>query len=472
MSITFARRTLVAVASLFFALTGPLLIGPALIGTAPAAVAAPETNSTASWLVSQLENDLAPSQYGGADYGLSIDVMLALNTLGGQDGAVGDMADALSADPQAYISGEAFGDAGSTYAGAAGKLAASLQVVGRDATDVNGVDVLARAADTVVTTGDEAGRASDISTYGDYSNAIGQSWVVRALATGDSSLAQSAVDYLLLQQCPSGAFRLSMYAAGTIDRACGDPTTADDDAVSYDATAFAVTALTVAREAGLSGTEQPLADAVAALAAAQGPSGSLDDMGTANTNTTGLAAQALALGGRAEAAVAARDFVDSLRVDDSVSGPLASEVGAIAYSAEAYEDGKDAGITAMTRDQWLRATAQAALALVVDDVPGGETPAPTTPAPTTPAPTTSSPTPPTESESPTAPVTPGTGDSDDSDGTAAPGTGGGGDGTEGGSGGGGLLPDTGAAAALGLLAVGAAALAAGAVLIRRRPSVR
>jgi len=69
----------------------------------------------------------------------------------------------------------------------------------------------------------------------------------------------------------------------------------------------------------------------------------------ANSNSTGLAAWALARGGKCRAADNATDWVAGLR----------KRSGAIAYDRKAYR----AGITDESLDQWRRATSQAAPSL-------------------------------------------------------------------------------------------------------------
>lgn len=354
------------------------------VALAGAAVAVPTSaqadvaDTTGAWLAGELDAGLLPGQFGSPDYGLSVDALLSLDVLGVQAGAIGDIADALAKDPQAYISGEAFGDGGSTYAGATGKLAVGAAAAGRDAEDFGGVDLLERLRGTIATEGEEAGRASDVSDFGDYSNTLGQTFVVRALVDAGDDLALDAIDYLLKQQCADGSFRIGMFAEAVpddpetewddsiapVDRECGDQTTKGDDTISYDATALAVTALVEAEDAGIDGLGDAIDDGAAALADAQASDGSLQDDGVANANTTGLAALALADAGDLDAATAAAEFVATLRVPDDASGALADERGAIAFDQAAFDAAQTAGLPE-SRDQWRRATAQAAGALAL-----------------------------------------------------------------------------------------------------------
>lgn len=339
------------------------------LGMVPAQAAEP-ADTSAAWLAGELDGGLLPGPFGSPDYGLSLDAFIAFDDLGTQAAAATSIVDALADDPTAYVSGEAFGDEGSSYAGATGKLAYAALRDGRDLSDFGGDDLLGRLRSVVVTEGDEAGRASDISQYGDYSNSIGQSFVARALVVADDPLAESAVDYLLLQQCDSGAFRINLFADGTVDRECGDPATAGDDVISLDATAFGLQALVEARDAGISGLGDDIESAADALETAQGANGGLEDQGAVNTNTTGMAAWALADAGRTESATKAAQFVLGLTVPRDATGKLADEKGAIAYDQSAFDAAKKDGIADNLRDQWRRATAQAIGALgLLEDAP-------------------------------------------------------------------------------------------------------
>ena len=81
-----------------------------------------------------------------------------------------------------------------------------------------------------------------------------------------------------------------------------------------------------------------------------------------NTNTSGLAAQALNAAGFTAAATAARAYVGSLQLDAArtTGTPAAGEEGAIARDQGAFNDGLANGLG--DRDSWRRATMQAVLA--------------------------------------------------------------------------------------------------------------
>jgi hypothetical protein len=274
-----------------------------------------------------------------------------------------DILDAIEPQAGAYV-----GSGDYAYAGAHGKLLTAVQSAGLDPRTYSDADLLARLESLVRTEdGDQQGRASDTwaagdSFGGDYSNTIGQSWVVRALTEADSDLAPLTIDFLLEQQCAKGYFRLYMESA---DFSCAGGT-AEERKPSVDATAFAVQALLVARRAGATGLRDDIRDAGSWLVAKQADNGSFADEGTPNANSTGVAAQALAELGRSAAAARSAAWLDRIRVTgrlDRQSAYAPEDTGAVAFSVAALREGKDEGITRDVRYQWRRATAQAAVGL-------------------------------------------------------------------------------------------------------------
>lgn len=340
-----------------------IALGLVAAASSPVAADPVREGETAAWLGGQLISGLAPASFGdGADHGLTADVVIALDALGDPDEAAAS-ADALGAVVGDYVTYES--DPDSMFPGEAGKTAAAARAAGRDPQSFGGIDLVALVERAVTTTGEPVGAAHEAIPAFDYVgpvNSIGQSWAARALVEAGSDLADETVGYLLRQQCPGGQVRLQV---------ADEPCAAAPGLVSLDTTAIALDALVRARQAGISPTsdiEVPTLDAAItaaadALVGAQASDGSLQDAGVANSNTTGLAAVALASAGRDDAARAAALWVTSLRVPSTATGPLASSVGAIAYSRPALDAAADSGISGSTRDQWLRATAQAALAL-------------------------------------------------------------------------------------------------------------
>jgi hypothetical protein len=330
-------------------------IAPALaagmVVAAPSAQAAPNSYaySAARWLSDQLTDGLVHNeQYNFDDYGLTLDVFFALNELDTRTADQDRIIAALSDAATLYT-----GSGATVSAGATGKLATAVQASGAPANDVKGVDLI-KQAEALVTS---SGRASDTfaptDEYGaDYSNAIGQSFVVRALATAKSSLADETVDYLLKQQCDDGSFRVQM-----ADAQCAG------GAGTIDATSLAVQALLVAKDAGQAGVQDDIDQATAWLLSQQAADGGFSDEGSSNTNSTGLAAAALKAVGKDGAAGSAAAFIVRHQVTDAVAedSPLAGELGTIAFDQPALAEAKASGIVKETRDQFIRATAQAAI---------------------------------------------------------------------------------------------------------------
>jgi hypothetical protein len=318
--------------------------GLGLVPTAAQAATSPQASSAAQWLAAQVPSSthLFESAYDGGtfvDYGLNLDLQYALDQLG-DSAAADDVYGAVIAHAADYT--DAFG---TRYAGAVGKLATYVELHGDDPTDVDGRNLIDDLEGLMVTgDGDEAGRFKD-DPDGQYqsANSIGQSWGVRALAGANSTDTKAAEDFLVAQQCSDGGFRL--YQDGT---ACTS---------SPDATAFAITAL---KDAGGFSTE--LTHAVAYLKSQQAADGSLSDTGTANSNSTGLAAVVFAGAGDSAAATKAADWIAPLQATASTTG-LKDEAGAVAYDKTSFDAGKSQGIDAIARDQWVRASVQAALGL-------------------------------------------------------------------------------------------------------------
>ncbi len=362
---TLARRLgAVAVRPLLVSgLAVSLVAGSALVAPVEAAPS-PSSRSASGWLADQLTGGLVHNdQFGGFDdYGLTVDVFVALNALGTETAAQTSILDALAPVTEAYV-----GDGSvESYAGALGKLATAVELGGRDprafgAVTPNLVDRLqARihaAADA------QQGRGVDASAFGDFSNTIGQAWIVRALVGASSGLADESVAFLLQQQCADGYFRVTLEPTTDASSFTCDDAAAGDGDASIDATALATDALVVARDAGVTGLDDDIDSAADWLVSTQRKDGSFVDQGTANANSTGLAAATLTSLGRTVPAANAAGWLLDRQVRSSARGPLRREIGAIAFDSAALAAGRTDGITPELRDQWRRASAQAAVGL-------------------------------------------------------------------------------------------------------------
>ncbi len=320
--------------------------------------------SSGTWLAGELTDGLLhyPDTGFGAydDYGLSIDAALALAATDQRPAAVTAVSDAIAGALNSYITGEAFGDAGSTYAGATAKAAVLASTAGDDPTSYGGVDLVTRLEGRVSSTAPIAGRIEDASSFGDYANVIGQAFASEALHRASSAKAAAVTDFLLQQQCAAGYFRVSFTADKTAsDQSCDGGAGAADT----DATALVVLALQDQV------TDPDVGDALDAattwLAAGQLADGSFTSgdplTPDKNTNSTGLAGWALGAMGDVEAAGNAALWVRRNQAADTArcTTGLTSERGALAYDGPGLVAGRSQGITDATRDQWRRATAQA-----------------------------------------------------------------------------------------------------------------
>lgn len=313
-----------------------------------------------TWLLGSLQSDLLPSSFG-ANYGGSADASLSLAKIGDTADAKA-VATAIASHIDDYITGDAFGDANSTYAGAVAKAAVTLQTSGISTADVGSshVDLISKLEGQV----QASGRIQDTSSYGDYENVLGQSYAVRALTTAGSSDASDVTEFLLSQQCSAGWFRQSFDNDGAstptgTDKSCADDATSTP---SVDATATAVLALQPLA-ASNSTAATAVAHAVSWLLSVQAADGSWTDgssAGVANTNSTGLAGQAIAAVDGTTAPVRhAATFVREQQLANVGScTPFATaSVGAIGHTSSDWTTGQGkAG--AQSDDFWLP-TAQA-----------------------------------------------------------------------------------------------------------------
>jgi hypothetical protein len=294
-------------------------------GTASALTTRNRADAGAGWLGRQLSADHVIVGAFGPDYGLTADVVLALDSAG-----VGRVAarEATTSLKRHVLDYTGFGDPAEFFAGSFAKL---LNVAAAQRTDPRHFGGSARknliatlrslecgSGRRATSPAADDGRFSDISTF-DFSNTIGQSLALigleRTTATGPST---RSVIYLRHQQCTNGAFPLELSTAGCT--------------ASVDATAFAVQALLA------HGTRKATAAALHGatwLKRHQNGNGSFTGNGVRNTNSTGLAAQALRAVGRNKAADKAVMWIRSLQV---MCGGLPTNRGKIRYAKTASGD--------------------------------------------------------------------------------------------------------------------------------------
>jgi len=355
-----ASRT--ALSGLALTVAATALAQPLLAPAAQAATDVPATSAARAgtgWLATQLTNGVIHNDtYDFDDLGMTMDIGLSMDEVGGDQAMVRQIRSALSTRIAEY----AAPSAGERYSGSLAKSLVFAQVSGADPRTYGGLDLVAETEARVTADGPSAGRLADLSAYGDYANSFGQALAVRGLSVAGSAKAAAATDFMLKQQCSSGYFRVFFTTdAAAAGQSCVEGT----DPTDTDTTAFVVNQL-AATSPRTAAVDAAITKAVAWLAATQKADGSF--VGSTftpdpNTNSTGLAASALAAAGTCEQAGRAAEWVTSLQVGPQpASSPLAGEEGALAYDKGAMDSAAASGIGA-GRDQWWRATVQAVAGL-------------------------------------------------------------------------------------------------------------
>jgi hypothetical protein len=339
-------------------LAQPLLTPAAHAGTnVPAPGAA---HAGTGWLATQLTDGVIHNAtYDYDDLGMTMDIGLSMDEVGGDQALVRQLRASLSTRIQEYAAPEPT----ERYSGALAKSLVFAQVSGADPATYGGLDLVAETEGRIITSGPSAGRLQDLSAYGDYANSFGQALAVRGLSAAGSAKAGMVTDFLLQQQCSSGFFRVFF----TTDPAAAGQSCAEGvDGTDTDATAFVVGQL-AAVSPRPARVDAAVDRAVAWLVATQRADGSF--VGSAytpdpNSNSTGLAASALAAAGRCEQAGRAAEWVGAHQVGPQPSGsPLAGDEGAIAYSDPILTQALANGISDDDRPSWWRTSVQAVAGL-------------------------------------------------------------------------------------------------------------
>ncbi|WP_181310439.1 hypothetical protein [Nocardioides campestrisoli] len=308
------------------------------------------------------------------DVGSSIDLALGLSALDLEPAEAEAITDAVEASLADYV-----GSGGERYAGPTAKALRLVVDQDRDPRAFGGVDLQARVEQAVVRRGAAAGRLRDRSEYGDYANSIGQGYAAAALTELDSPRADQVTDFLLLQQCDEGFFRLAFSEPDARDQSCGAGDAAAADEAPDTTALVAVQLASVAEAAEESGSPDPdvqeaLDDVAAWLLAQQAADGSFaDPQNGTNANTTGLAGWALHLLGEDEAAARAAAWLRGLQVgqEQTEDGELAEETGAIAYDESSLAQARRHGLSdPLDRSPWVGAGVQAFPALAAADEDG------------------------------------------------------------------------------------------------------
>jgi len=339
--------------------TVAVVLAAGLLGPAPAAVAAPGPYAvdSAAWIASQVhQGRIHNNEFDFDDWGLTLDSYLALVATRRETATATRMIGTASRHADEYVQ-----IGGDFQAGATAKLLLSLRVARRDAkVRINGdaTNLRTQLRSMVAPTG----RVRDEGPT-DFTSTLTQSLAVLAFARSGQA-PRKVVDHLLRQRCHAGFFREALRA-----RTCAKA----GSAPYVDSTAFALQALVAARADGAALPRGTVRETAAWLRKVQNPNGawsapaSSEDL---NTNTTGVAAQALgavADSRRNERAIrAAADYVRRQQITRARAdgGPAADEIGAIARNRADLNQALADGIQKGTRDSFRRATAQAQFALV------------------------------------------------------------------------------------------------------------
>lgn len=296
------------------------------------------SQAAAGWLARQLvDGDHFTSEYDGQvfpDQGLTIDAVLAFAAAGVADESAGKAMTWLARSEN--LGGYVGDGATESYAGAHAKLLLALEVRGLDPTSFGGINVAERLTALLRAEPDpQAGRFSDKSAYGDYSNTFSQSLAIIGLSRSSHDAPATASTFLAGQQCADGGFPVQF----------GQQSCASD----VDATALAVQALRLSDDDAANGAADK---GLTWLVSAQRSDGGFLGGAPANTpnaNSTGLAAQALKGNGYDTQADKAVDFLVSLQV-----GCVGAEADRGAIAAQT---------TGFDKATATRATAQAVLGL-------------------------------------------------------------------------------------------------------------
>jgi hypothetical protein len=304
----------------------------------------------ARWQASQLtQGRIHNGQFDFDDWGLTVDTGLMLAAEGSHPAQLARLTKAVRNHYTDYT-----GTGAAKYAGAVAKTLVFVKVTRHNSRTFGGVNVRAELMNRIA----KSGRLSDKGTA-DSSNVISQAYGVIGLSrTG--GVPQRVVDYLLKQRCAAGYFRLQEVPHTACRRSTDSP--------DVDATALALQALLSARHHGATVSRKAITGTAAWLVSAQRANGSFgggSTTGKSNSNSTGLAANALAATGHRAARMRAADWVARLQIlrAKAASGPARTDIGAVAYRPPALREALETGIGVKKRDQFRRATPQAYFAL-------------------------------------------------------------------------------------------------------------
>lgn len=286
------------------------------------------------------------------DYGVTIDAGFALDAVGGQPAKLAAMTDALQANIGNYVFG----------GGAAAKLSSFLLAQGRSGTAVD--DLVDDLEDHISTSSPTTGRLVDPAPDpDDYNTPLTQAYAVSALNNANSTLAPSALGFLLDQQCTAGFFRASFSAKVASDQTCNG---AASPTPSIDTTGLSVLMLQDQKSKPV--VSAGLTKALDWLVAQQAANGSFN---SGNANSTGLAGWALGAAGRTAAAAKAAGWLRSHQLANAgaCTKYAAKDNGAVTVDDLGFTNAASGPLDQVDNSVATRATTQALPALLW--APGG-----------------------------------------------------------------------------------------------------
>jgi hypothetical protein len=273
------------------------------------------------------------------DYGLNLDLYAAFDDLG--ETASADRVYAAVVEHADDYTDTVEDGSATRHAGAVAKLAAMVQRHGDDPTAVDGRDLVAELEALLVVAGPERGWARDATNGVPSTDVIDQGWAVRALSVARSDDAPAAIDFLLAQQCEDGSVPADV------------STTPCAEGGDVDATAFVISSLLTASQAGATGVQDDIEQATSWLLAQQGDDGSFGEDGHGNAISTGLAAEALLRTGHPYPANGAGVWLEAHQ--DLIEAGF----GQIAYNDPALQFAELKAVPPWEMDSYVRSTVHA-----------------------------------------------------------------------------------------------------------------
>lgn len=177
-------------------------LGVGTAGAAPPAQDGPTAAEFAStWLAAQLDAQIPMQNFGGPDWGVTLDATLGMVATGVGGAQVAEVWSTLESQRDAALA-----PGGVDSPGRLARAILLAEVLGEDPRAVGsgpGADLVARLAATMRTEGPDTGLFG--STSPTYDGAFRQGYALAALVAAGVDPDQRAVDWLLGQQCDAGA---------------------------------------------------------------------------------------------------------------------------------------------------------------------------------------------------------------------------------------------------------------------------